>query len=442
MIDGEVRERFWGFFEIHDRSARSLANNILEQLKEIGVDKTPEKFICQTYDGASVMRGQQGGVQCLVREKYPNASYVHCYAHQGNLILQNATSSSSQSRIFFHDIQGIGPFFSRSPKRMDFLTQFVQRRIASAPPTRWYFQHRIVNTVYEHKDSLIECFEHIRDTESSDSSACSQAAGFVRTLNDPQFLFWLTFYHNIMPHVAVFFDCVQRRNIDALRVRDFLNCFCDSVSNVRKLYEHEATDTEPINKKRRSEYVNTKNNRIAAVEVCDIIVNSIKERFQFLGHLSASTLFLVENFKDYNVTFPEDNFEATIQAYPTVSGQKLKTELQVLYSRDDMRIASGAIALLQFFLRNNMSRTFSECISVLKIIVTIPMTTVEAERCFSTLNKIKNFLRNTMGNERLNALAMLSIEKRMIHGIPEFNKLVIEEFAVNKERRMDLIYKH
>lgn len=153
QIEGVIYERFWGFFEMHDRSANGLAAKILEQLSELGVDKSPDKLVCQTYDGASVMSGQKGDVQCLDREKYRNANYIHCYAHQGNLILQNATSSSSQSRIFFQDIQGIGPFFSRSPKRMECLVEFVQKKIASVPPTRWYFQHRIVNTVYEHKAS-------------------------------------------------------------------------------------------------------------------------------------------------------------------------------------------------------------------------------------------------------------------------------------------------
>lgn len=195
VLGSEIKERFWGFFEVHDRSARGLAEIILQQLSEIGVVKVPEKLICQTYDGASVMRGEKGGVQCLIKKQYPNANYIHCYAHQGNLILQNATSSSSQSRIFFEDIQGIGPFFSRSPKRMDSLAQIVQRRIASVPPTRWYFQHRTVNSVYENKDSLIECFQHIRDTEINDRHTCGQAAGFARTLKDPQFLFWLEFYH-------------------------------------------------------------------------------------------------------------------------------------------------------------------------------------------------------------------------------------------------------
>jgi len=42
------------------------------------------------------------------------------------------------------------------------------------------------------------------------------------------------------------------------------------------------------------------------------------------------------------------------------------------------------------------------------------MSTAESERCFYTLKRIKTFLRNTMHQERLPALAMLSIEKNFI----------------------------
>ena len=95
----------------------------------------------------------------------------------------------------------------------------------------------------------------------------------------------------------------------------------------------------------------------------------------------------------------------------------------------------------QFLQENNLESTFSEIVKLLKLIVTIPMTTSEAERCFSTLKRIKTFLRSSMTEERLTALAMLSIEKDFIRDIPDFNEAVIDKFAEMKERRMDFMYK-
>ncbi|CAI6365611.1 unnamed protein product [Macrosiphum euphorbiae] len=70
------------------------------------------------------------------------------------------------------------------------------------------------------------------------------------------------------------------------------------------------------------------------------------------------------------------------------------------------------------------------------------MTSAEAERSFSTLKRIKTFLRSTMSEDRLSALSMLSIEKCMIKNIPNFNEKVIDMFAEKKERRIELIYKN
>ncbi|CAH1986794.1 unnamed protein product [Acanthoscelides obtectus] len=49
------------------------------------------------------------------------------------------------------------------------------------------------------------------------------------------------------------------------------------------------------------------------------------------------------------------------------------------------------------------------------------MSTSEAERNFSTLKRIKTFLRNSMTQDRLTALSMLSIEKEFISTMENFN---------------------
>ena len=90
---------------------------------------------------------------------------------------------------------------------------------------------------------------------------------------------------------------------------------------------------------------------------------------------------------------------------------------------------------------NNLGEVFSETVTFLKILITTPMTTAEAERCFSTLKRIKTFLRNTMTEDRLNALAMMSVEKTLVTEMPDFNQKVIETFAGLKERRATCMFK-
>ena len=89
----------------------------------------------------------------------------------------------------------------------------------------------------------------------------------------------------------------------------------------------------------------------------------------------------------------------------------------------------------------NLQVTFSETVSLLNILITTPMTTAEAERCFSTLKIITTFLRNSMGQERLNALAILSMERELVLNIRDFNEKFIDCFAALKERLAKFQYK-
>ena len=91
---------------------------------------------------------------------------------------------------------------------------------------------------------------------------------------------------------------------------------------------------------------------------------------------------------------------------------KLRTELSLIYENDEFKACSGALTLFQFFMENNLQGTFTETVSLLKILITTPMTTAESERCCSTLKRIRTFLRNTIMEGRLNALATLRMKLR------------------------------
>lgn len=51
------------------------------------------------------------------------------------------------------------------------------------------------------------------------------------------------------------------------------------------------------------------------------------------------------------------------------------------------------------------------------------MITSGTEQCFLNLKLIKSYLRDTVSEDRIKALATLPLEQSMIHGIPNFNKL-------------------
>ena len=71
-----------------------------------------------------------------------------------------------------------------------------------------------------------------------------------------------------------------------------------------------------------------------------------------------------------------------------------------------------------------------------RILFTVPVTVASAERNFSKLKLLKNYLRSTMTQERLNDLATLCIEKKLLDEI-DINS-IIDDFVSQNVRRIFL----
>ncbi|XP_061433278.1 zinc finger MYM-type protein 1-like isoform X1 [Lethenteron reissneri] len=436
-----VQERFFEFIPLQSATAESIATALKERLASILPKDQKSKLICQAYDGASVMRGATAGVQRKIQDVYPNAHYIHCYAHQLNLIMQQATSHISKTRIFFSNIGGFASFFSKSPKRTCFLDKVVAHRLPRSSNIRWNFHSRAINTVFEHREDLIHCFESIQDSDDFDPNTVREAGALAMLLEDEDFKFFLELYHHIMPHVDFLYAKLQKKNIDSVHIKVSIQQFQQEIQKIRNSLHsigEQSSGSRPT--KRRRALSSEDRERIAA-EVCDTILGHTRERFSFTDHLVCATLLQGDRFDEYKDTFPEDALSSTMKAYPMLSGSKLKTELSLIYSKEEFRASRGAVDLFQLFMENNLEEVFSETVTLLKVIITTPMTTAEAERCFSTLKRIKTFLRNTMTQERLNALALLSMEKRLVTEMTDFNQRVVEKFAGQKERRAKFMFK-
>lgn len=68
---------------------------------------------------------------------------------------------------------------------------------------------------------------------------------------------------------------------------------------------------------------------------------------------------------------------------------------------------------------------------LLKILCTIPITTASVERSFSTLGRLKTYIRNQCGNVRLTGLALMTIHRN----IPLQINDIVNSF-VKKNRKM------
>uniref|UniRef100_A0A1A8BMB8 Si:ch211-240b21.2 n=2 Tax=Nothobranchius kadleci TaxID=1051664 RepID=A0A1A8BMB8_NOTKA len=439
----DVQERFFEFIKLPSDCADPVANTLLERLHIILPEGQENKLIAQAYDGAAVMRGTTG-LQHRLQLIYPHAHYIHCYAHQLNLVMQQATSHIPEISRFFSDMAGFGSFFAKSLKTAAVLGE-VTHQVPNTL-TCWNFGSGAVSTVYEHKDDLVRCFETIRDRESFDDTTTREAGSFVRMLEDETFCFFLSLFHKIMPHVDLLYSELQKTNIDSDFIAGVIQNFINSMQTIREaipfLVKEEAFVVpiqEPPTKKRKR--MGEDMQRHFALEVCDTIVSHAKERFSFTKHLISATLVQANFFRKHSRMFPDSALDTALEAYPFLDKAKLKTELSLIYENEEFHSCSGAVALFRVLMENNLQDIFTETVSLLNIVITTPMNTSESKRCFSTSNRIKVFLKNTLAQDRLNALAMLSIEKKLTQDIRDFNTKVIEKYAAQIHRREKFMYK-
>ena len=76
--------------------------------------------------------------------------------------------------------------------------------------------------------------------------------------------------------------------------------------------------------------------------------------------------------------------------------------------------------------------SFPNVFAILKIVATIPVTSCSCERSISCLRHLKNYLRGTMGQERLNGLALIHAHREIALDLDE----IIDLFASKHPKRM------
>ncbi|CAH1115558.1 unnamed protein product [Psylliodes chrysocephalus] len=146
--------------------------------------------------------------------------------------MSKAASANLQVCVFFGNLQDIPGFSNNSSQRVEVLHKIVKRRIPHGATIRWNFNIRTIDVLYEIRASLNKCMHEIEE-QFTNNTVCSAAASIRRTLNDPIFNFWLTFFHHVMPHVDILFNQLQQRKIEPTLVKDAIDNFERSITQVR-----------------------------------------------------------------------------------------------------------------------------------------------------------------------------------------------------------------
>jgi len=90
----------------------------------------------------------------------------------------------------------------------------------------------------------------------------------------------------------------------------------------------------------------------------------------------------------------------------------------------------------QCIVEKDLVATFPNVETALRMFLSLPVANASGERSFSHLKRIKNELRTIMGQDRLSALSVLSIESEIVKQL-DFEDIV-DAFARKKSRKVSL----
>ena len=110
-----------------------------------------------------------------------------------------------------------------------------------------------------------------------------------------------------------------------------------------------------------------------------------------------------------------------------------KSQYEMFLHHEAATSCTTAYEVLQLLRRSRLHLVYPNLHKLYRLMATIPVTTATCEHSFSKLALIKNRLRSTMGQERLEGLMILSVESDITEHL-SFDE-VIKRFSVTTPRR-------
>ena len=86
-----------------------------------------------------------------------------------------------------------------------------------------------------------------------------------------------------------------------------------------------------------------------------------------------------------------------------------------------------------------MKSAFPDAVRFFQLVLTLPVSSAQAERSFSSMKRVKNYLRSTMSQQRLTNLCLLSIERELSDTLLSDLSPLVDKFAEMKDRKLNLV---
>ncbi|KAL4135146.1 hypothetical protein QTP88_006789 [Uroleucon formosanum] len=437
----KLREDFLKFVPVTSLTGESLAQTLLDNLINLGIDCS--FMLGQGYDGAATMSGRFNGVQVYVRKNNNMVIYVHCASHSLNLAISDACDLQSIRNCmgvlssvynFFNTHKGQEVLLS---KIASIETNIKATRLKNVCPTRWIQRHESVLIFLELQNAVTISLETISSWQ--DKTTCSTALQLLSAIQNVEFQISLRTTAKIFGIPSPLSRLLQTENLDlstamilATNIEEMLikmrndnekefNYIFNDVQKICSDWDVDVKIPRKVGRQVHRSNIETDSPEVyfrvsIFIPVLDFYIIQIQRRLLDHKQILSSYHCLLPS-KINNLVFKKQ-FETDI-VHLVCRYEKIinRSEQQ---SIGELRLWWNYVSQMNDHLKNAHSvllvalpdeNIFPIIRKLLVILVTLPVMTTTIERTFSTLCRLKTYLRNTTGESRLNGLAMLNIHR-------------------------------
>jgi hypothetical protein len=171
-------------------------------------------------------------------------------------------------------------------------------------------------------------------------------------------------------------------------------------------------------------------------EVIDVTVTAMKARFNSPGFTAVTKLESCILNAAKNAETTREDVDHICDTYSELSRERLQLHFDMFADicRQKQVHVANIQDIVNVFNTSAVCDMLPEMFKVIKIFLTISVTTCIAERSFSLLRRLKTFLRSTVGQARMNHVAILSCYREATDTI-DLQTIYTEFISRNELRR-------
>jgi hypothetical protein len=479
---GEVIERFLGIKHVKDTTSESLKKALLEVLNDHGL--VVANIRGQGYDGASNMRGEFNGLQKLIRDENPFAFYIHCFAHQLQLVVVAVSKCASSIEDFFEYVTLIVSSTSTSCKRKDLLLdrhrlnllsklesgeissgRGKQQETSLARPgdTRWGSHYKTLLRIESMWDSVIEVLEIVNQDERNPS----RAGGLVQIMESFSFVFIMKMMLQILRITNELSLILQRKDQNVVQAMSLIIDVTTRLNNLRSegwepLFEEtkafclakcipipNMSDQVPrFGRSRKGGRNNITQDHYFRVDIFYAAIDALTTEFDHRFNERSSELLVGFSCLDPRDSFSKFDVEKLARIadiyYDDFSFDDRKTikdQLQtfIIHVRrfEEFKVCYDLASLSKPMVRLERHIVFPLVYRLIELALILPVATATVERAFSAMKIIKTELRNKMTDGWLNDLMLCYIEREIFKGLDL--QQIKKAFQKKKDKKMQCL---